>query len=70
MHNFDLVPDWEMAGTMADFPFRATAAQAAFPASPMSEHKFECGKCGQRLSVTDDVIGMAANCPTRKMLML
>jgi len=30
----------------------------------MSELKFQCGKCGQRLSATIDEIGLAANCPT------
>lgn len=30
----------------------------------MSQHKFECGKCGQRLSATSDEVGLEANCPT------
>ena len=30
----------------------------------MSEHKFQCGKCGQQLSATSDEIGLAAKCPT------
>jgi hypothetical protein len=30
----------------------------------MSAHKFECGKCGQRLSATTDEIGLVANCPS------
>jgi hypothetical protein len=31
---------------------------------PMTEHKFQCGRCGQRLAATSDEIGLAANCPT------